>query len=75
MLAIQHLETCDSTIAFPLLQEILLDPTPEVRVQAVNSLAKFQDPVVSPLLKKYLKDPDPKVRIAALRSIWREQGR
>ncbi len=68
-----YLEKSYPSIPMSLLQEILSDRDPEVRVQALRSLIKFRSPIVSPFLKKYLKDSDPKVRIAALRGMFQYQ--
>jgi len=68
-----YLEKSFPAIPMSLLQEILSDEDPEIRVQALRSLIKFRNPIVSSLLKKHLKDSDPKVRIAALRGIFRYQ--
>ncbi len=56
-----------------LLQEILADRDPEVRVEALHFLIKCGNPVVSPLLKKHLKDSDPRIRMAALRGLFQYQ--
>ncbi len=68
-----YLEKSYPLIPMSLLQEILSDRDPEVRVQVLRSLIKFRSPIVSPFLKKYLKDSDPKVRIAALRGMFQYQ--
>jgi len=76
ILAIRYyLEKSYPSIPLSLLQEILSDRDPDVRVQALRSLTKFRSPIVSPLLKKYLKDTDPRVRIAALRGMFQYQER
>ena len=76
ILAIRYyLEKSYPSIPLALLQEILSDQDPDVRVQALRSLIKFRSPVISPLLKKYLKDSDSRVRIAALRGMLQYQER
>ena len=76
ILAIRYyLEKSYPSTPLSLLQEILSDRDPDVRVQALHSLTKFRSPIVSPLLKKYLKDTDPRVRIAALRGMFQYQER
>ena len=50
ILAIKYyLEKSLPSIPMSLLQEILSDQDPEVRVQALRSLVRFRSPVVSPL--------------------------
>jgi HEAT repeat protein len=74
VLAIKYfLEKSYPSIPMSLLQEILSDKDPEVRVQVLRSLIKFRSPIVSPLLKKHLKDNDPRVRIVALRGVFQYQ--
>jgi HEAT repeat protein len=74
ILAIRYyLEKSYPSIPLSLLQEILSDPDPDVRAQALRSLVKFRSPIVSPLLRKYLKDSDSRVRIAALRGLFQFQ--
>jgi HEAT repeat protein len=68
-----YLEKSYPSIPLSVLQEILSDQDPNVRVEALQSLIKFRGSIVSPLLKKYLKDNDPRVRIAALRGMFRYQ--
>jgi HEAT repeat protein len=76
ILAIRYyLEKSYPSIPLSLLQEILSDRDPDVRVQALRSLIKFRSPIISPLLKKYLKDSDSRVRIAALRGMFQYQER
>jgi vesicle coat complex subunit len=70
-----YLEKSYPSIPLALLQEILSDRDPDVRVQALRSLIKFRSPVISPFLKKYLKDSDSRVRIAALRGMLQYQER
>ena len=65
-----YLEKSYPSIPLSLLHEILSDPDPEVRVQALYSLMKYRNPTVSSLVKKHLKDSDPKVRIVALRGMF-----
>lgn len=66
-----YLEKSHLSIAMPLLQEILSDPDPGVRAEALSTLISFGSPIVSPFLKKYLKDPDPTVRMVALKGMFR----
>src|SRR4030066_1166166 len=74
ILAIRYyLEKSYPSIPMSLLQEILSDRDPDVRVQVLRSLIKFRSPIVSPFFKKYLKDSNPKVRIAALRGMFQYQ--
>jgi len=68
-----YLEKSFPAIPMSLLQEILSDEDPEIRVQALRSLIKFRNPIICSLLKKHLKDSDPDVRIAALRGIFQQQ--
>ena len=68
-----YLEKSYPSIPMSLLQEILSDRDPDVRVEVLRSLIKFRSPIVSPLLKKYLRDSDPKVRITALRGMFQYQ--
>jgi HEAT repeat protein len=76
ILAIRYyLEKSYPSIPLSLLQEILSDRDPDVRVEALRVLIKFRSPVISPLFKKYLKDNDPRVRIAALRGMFQHQER
>jgi HEAT repeat protein len=76
ILAIRYyLEKSYPSIPLSLLQEILSDRDPDVRVQVLRSLIKFRSPIISPLLKKYLKDSDSRVRIAALRGMLQYQER
>ncbi len=76
ILAIRYyVEKSYPSIPLSLLQEILSDRDPEVRVQVLRSLIKFRNPIVSPLLKKYFKDSDSRVRIAALRGMFQYQER
>jgi HEAT repeat protein len=75
ILAIQYLERQDPSVAIPLLQELLYDPDPEVKIQALSSLGRFRDPNVSSLLKKSLKDSDPRARIVALRGMFGSTGK
>lgn len=65
-----YLEKSNLSITIPLLQEILSDSDPSVRIQALCSLIKFKNPIISPLLKRHLKDDDPMIRITALRGIF-----
>jgi HEAT repeat protein len=66
-----YLEKSHLSITLPLLQEILSDPDPGVRAEALSSLIIFGNPIVSPFLKKHLRDPDPTVRMVALRGMFR----
>jgi HEAT repeat protein len=70
-----YLEKSYPSIPLSVLQEILSDQDPNVRVEALQSLIKFRGSIVSPLLKKYLKDNDPRVRIAALRGMFQHHGK
>lgn len=70
-----YLEKSYPSTPISLLQEILCDRDPEVRVQVLRSLIKFRSPIVSPMIKKHLRDSDPKVRIAALRGMFQYQGK
>lgn len=65
-----YLEKSHLSITMPLLQEILSDPDPGVRAEALSALIKFGNRIVSPLLKRHLRDPDPVVRIVALRGMF-----
>jgi HEAT repeat protein len=67
------LEKTYPSIPMSLLQEILSDKDPEVRVQTLRSLIRFRSPIIIPLLKKHLKDSDPRVRITALRGAFQHQ--
>lgn len=58
------------SITMPLLQEILSDPDPGVRAEALSSLIQFGNRIVSPLLKKHLRDNDPIVRMVALKGMF-----
>ncbi len=74
ILAIRYyLEKHYPSIPVTLLQEILSDRDPDVRVEALRSLVQFKSPTVSSLLKKYLKDGDPRVRMTALRGLFQYQ--
>jgi HEAT repeat protein len=66
-----YFEKSHLSITLPLLQEILSDPDPGVRAEALSSLIVFGNPIVSPFLKKHLRDPDPMVRMVALRGMFR----
>ncbi len=68
-----YLEKSYPSSPLSILQEILSDRDPNVRVEALQSLIKFRGSIVAPLLKKYLKDNDPGVRIAALRGMFQYQ--
>ena len=68
-----YLEKSFPAIPMSLLQEILSDEDPEIRVQVLHSLIKFRNPIICSLLKKHLRDSDPYVRIAALRGIFQQQ--
>jgi len=71
ILAIKYyLEKTYPSIPLSVLQEILSDPDPGVRAEALQSLIKFRGSIVFPLLRKYLKDSDPRVRITALRGMF-----
>lgn len=70
-----YLEKSYPSIPLSVLQEILSDQDPNVRVEALQVLIKFKDSIVSPLLKKYLKDKDARVRITALRGIFQHHER
>jgi HEAT repeat protein len=75
ILAIQCLEKADPVIALPLLQGMLTDRNPEVRVQGLHSLVAVQDPSVFDLIKKYSKDGDPRMRLAVLRGLFKQRKR
>ena len=55
--------------ALPVVHELLSDPDPEVRAEALWALEGYTDPAVVPLALEALKDPDPEVRQAALGAI------
>jgi len=63
-----------SSIAIPLIQEILLDQDPDVRAEGLYSLMKLKIHREHPP-KKNLKDSDPKARIAALRGLFKHGER
>jgi len=65
-----YLEKSHLSITMPLLQEILSDPDPGVRAEALSSLIQFGNRIVSPLLKKHLRDNDPIVRMIALKGMF-----
>ena len=75
MLAIRCLEKAAPGIALPLLQEILTDGNPEVRVQGVHSLVTFSDPSVFDLIRRYSQDEDPRMRVAVLRGMFKQKER
>jgi HEAT repeat protein len=75
MLAIQCLEKADPGVALPLLQEVLADVNPEVRVQGLQSLVSFTDPSVFDVIRKYSKDGDPRMRLAVLRGLFKQKER
>ncbi len=66
-----YLKKSHLSITMPLLQEILSDPDPGIRAEALSSLTTFGNPIVSPFLKKHLRDPDPSVRLVALKGMFR----
>jgi len=71
-LAVKYfLEKSHLSIPMPLLQDILSDPDPTVRSEALSTLIAFGNPIVSPFLKRHLRDPDPTVRLIALRGIFK----
>lgn len=65
-----YLEKSHLSITMDLLQEILSDPDPGIRAEALSSLITFGNPIVSPFLKKHLRDPDPSVRMVALKGMF-----
>ncbi len=65
-----YLEQSHLSITMPLLQEILSDPDPGVRGEALSKLITFGSPIVSPFLKRHLRDPDPTVRMVALKGMF-----
>jgi HEAT repeat protein len=75
MLAIRCLEKAEPGIALPLLQEVLADRDPEVRVQGFHSVVTFRDPSVFDLIRKYSKDVDPRIRLAVLRGLFKQKER
>ncbi len=65
------LETADTPRATALIQDLLADPTPEVRVHVVDTLAELRLPGLGDWLRPYLNDERPLVRAATARALWR----
>ncbi len=66
-----YLEKSHLSITLDLLREILSDPDPDVRAEALSTLITFGSPIVSPFLKKHLRDSDPRVRMIAIKGMFR----
>jgi hypothetical protein len=65
------LETADTPRATALIQDLLADPTEEVRLHVVETLAELRLPGLDDLLRPYLNDQRPAVRAATARALWR----
>jgi HEAT repeat protein len=75
ILAIRCLEKADPGIALPLLEGVLADRNPEVRVQGLHSLVAIRDPSVFDLIRKHSRDGDPRIRLAVLRGLFKQRKR
>jgi hypothetical protein len=65
------LETADAPRATALIEDLLADTTPEVRIHVVDTLAELRLPGLGDWLRPYLNDQRPLVRAATARALWR----